>query len=116
MKYRPYLIELCFLFLIPAVHAQTRIMVGSAFGDDTFGNTKMGVMAAAELPFGHRYEFDLRDTFSPLESHTGLGRGTANIVQATGIVWLSKSFGVTGSVEYSTYNVTILHKGAYYPW
>jgi len=104
-----------FLYLLFAVpsYAQTRFFVGGQ-GADSFDNYSAGVSAGAEIPFLKHYEFDLKDTFSPVESHVSLGAGRANIIQAGGFIWLSKSFGFTGSAEDSMYDVTKVTKDADY--
>jgi hypothetical protein len=94
------------------VQAQTRVLAG-AQGGQAYSNTHLGVLAGIEIPFAHRFEFDLSDRFSPYESHTALGTGTANIASAGGILWMSKSIGVTGSLNTSEYAVTKLRKSVY---
>ena len=84
-------------------------MAGSSFGNDFFG-----VTTGVEIPFAHRYELDLGDMFSPVEHHIALGSGRANKASAGGRVWLTKGFGLNGSAEYSSYNVTTASKGADY--
>lgn len=100
--------------LFPArVSAQTRVLVGIE-GADAFSNVSLGVVAGIEVPFAKRFELDLKDTFSPIEAHVALGRGRSNIISGVGLVWISKSWGLNGQVEYSSYNVTKASKGADY--
>lgn len=101
------------LFLTSTVKAQTRYTVGVA-GAQAFDNSSLGVSVAVEVPFAKHYELDLKDTFSPLESKVALGGGRANIASVGGYIWLSQSWGVTGHVEDSSYNVTKVSKDADY--
>lgn len=94
-------------------NAQTRVLAGVS-GGDSFNNYSFGVSGALEIPFAKHFELDLKDTFSPIEKHVALGTGRANISNAGGHIWLTKSFGVNGAAEYSTYNVTKVSKGAAY--
>jgi hypothetical protein len=100
------------LLFTPTVKAQ-RFTVGIA-GGDSFDNYSLGVQAGIEIPFLKHYELDLKDTFSPVEAHVSLGSGRANKAEVGGIVWLSDSFGLTGKVEDSSYNVTKVGKDADY--
>lgn len=100
------------MFAVSA-NAQTRILAGVT-GAQEFDNSSLGATLALEVPFLKHYELDLKDTFSPLESHVALGGGRANIASAGGIVWISKSYGLTGRVEDSSYNVTKVTKDANY--
>lgn len=102
-----------FLFFVPSSHAQTRYLVG-AEGGDSFDNYNFGVTAGIEVPFLKHFELDLKDTFSPIESHVALGTGRANITTAGGIIWLTQGWGLTGSVEDSMYDVTKVTKDADY--
>lgn len=99
--------------LAPTAKSQTRVLVGAS-GGESFGNGSIGVMGAVEVPITKHFEFDLKDVFSPVESHVALGHGTANIVGGGGIVWATKNMGFAGSAEYSTYNVTQVSKGGLY--
>jgi hypothetical protein len=101
-----------FWSLLPA-RAQSRLLLGGV-GGSQFGNDSGGILALAELPFRHRYELDLKDTFSPLENHIGYGHGTANTVRVVGNIWVSRHFGVSAGGEFSEYHVAQLAKGAYY--
>jgi hypothetical protein len=94
-------------------NAQTRVLFGVE-GAKAFDNASGGLRLGLEVPFLKRYELDLRDSFSPLESHVALGGGRANIASVGGIVWLTKAFGLSGSVEDSSYNVTKVSKDADY--
>ena len=101
------------LFCIPSAHAQTRILTGIT-GGDAFDNLSLGGSLGIEVPVLHRFEFDLRDKFSPYERHTALGTGKANLMSGSGIVWLTKSFGLTATTESSSYSVTQVSKSAVY--
>ena len=107
-----WLLILAALISVPA-RAQVRVLAGAEGGID-FSNESLGVTVGVEAPFAKRYELDLRDTFSPVESHISLGAGTANKISATGIVWLNKSFGLNARVEDSRYSVTQVEKRADY--
>jgi hypothetical protein len=91
--------------------AQTRVLVGGTAGD-SFGNLFAGVTAKAEIPI-KRVEFDLSDSFNPIEQHVNLGTGWANQAKAGGIVWLNKKLGVDGAAEYSNYHTNITKAGEY---
>jgi hypothetical protein len=107
-------LALLFALLVPAhIGAQTRVLVGVA-GGQAFDNSSLGVTAGLEIPFAKHYELDLKDTFSPFESHVALGGGRANIASAGGIIWFSPAWGITGRVEDSNYNVTKVTKDADY--
>lgn len=95
------------------VKAQTSVQVGIA-GAEAFDNSSLGVTATVSVPFAKRYELDLKDTFSPMESKTALGGGRANLSKVTGIVWLTNSVGLVGAAEDSNYNVTKVTKDADY--
>jgi len=103
---------LLLLFALP-VHAQTRIQAGIA-GAQSFSNSSVGVSLGIEVPFAKHFEFDLQDTFSPIESHVSLGGGRANIINAGGRVWLTEHWGLVGSAEDSMYDVTKVTKDADY--
>jgi hypothetical protein len=92
---------------------KARVLVGTV-GGSSFGNYFFGLKAGVEVPFAHRYELDLQDTFSPIESHIALGSGWANQVSAGGHFWLTKGFGLNGRAEYSNYSVTTASKGGDY--
>jgi hypothetical protein len=93
--------------------AQTRVLVGAESGS-SFGNLFLGAQARVEVPFARRYELDLGDTFSPLESHIVLGHGWSNQVSAGGHYWITQGFGLNGRAEYSNYSVTQANKGLAY--
>lgn len=95
------------------VKAQTRVTVGVE-GARNFDNSSIGVAVGVEVPFLKRYELDLRDAFSPLESHVSLGGGRANRVSVGGVVWLSNTVGINAKIEDSTYNVTKATKDSDY--
>src|ERR1700675_2912106 len=91
-----------FVILSPShVDAQTRVLVGIE-GAQAFDNGSVGLHLGLEVPFLKRYELDLKDTSSPIETHVSLGGGRANIASVGGIVWLTKSWGLNGSVEDSS--------------
>lgn len=94
-------------------NAQTKVLLG-ATGVQEFDNSSVGVTAAVEIPFAKHFELDLHDTFSPFESHVSLGGGRANLASAGGFIWLTKSIGLTGKVEDSSYNVTKITKDGDY--
>ena len=100
---------LSFLAFTPTTHAQTRWLVGPEGALD-YDNKSVGLMAGVEIPFAKHFELDLKDTFSPIETHVALGGGRANITTAGGIVWLSQNWGLTGSVADSMYDVTKVTK------
>ena len=100
------------LFTAPA-HAQTRVLVGVA-GAQAYDNSSVGVTASLEVPFLKRYELDLKDTFSPIESHVALGGGRANVTYAGGHIWLTNNWGLVGGAEDSMYDVTHVSKDADY--
>jgi hypothetical protein len=102
-----------FLFFVPVSHAQTRWLLGVS-GGDNFDNYSFGVQGGVEIPFAKRYELDLKDTFSPIETHVSLGSGRANATSAGGYIWVSKSWGLNGRVEDSMYDVTKVSKDADY--
>jgi hypothetical protein len=97
------------MLFVPTTHAQTRWLVGPEGALD-YDNKSVGLLAAVEIPFAKRFELDLKDTFSPIETHVSLGGGRANILTAGGIVWLNQHWGVTGSVADSMYDVTKVTK------
>lgn len=94
-------------------HAQTRVLVGGA-GAIAWDNQSAGATFGLEVPFLKRYELDLKDTFSPFETHVALGGGYANLTSAGGHIWLTKSFGFNGKVERTGYSVTEVSKVADY--
>lgn len=104
------------MIVVPQIQAQVdtnvRYLVGSS-GGDSFDNEEFGVTAGIEAPFLRHYEFDLADTFYPIESHVALGRGMANVVRGGGHAWIAKHFGFNGAAEYSNYDVTHVSKGGY---
>jgi hypothetical protein len=102
----------CMSLFTCKANSQTRIQIGVA-GAQAFDNSDVGVTATLEVPFAKRFEISLSDTFSPLESHVGLGGGRANITNATGRIWFG-SWGLNGQVEDSMYDVTKVTKDADY--
>lgn len=105
------LVMLVFALFVPQVHAQTSVLVGVS-GMNAFNNLSAGVTAGLNVPFLHRYELDLYDTYSPYETHIGQGQGHANITAAGGLVWITKNWGVSGKVEDTGYSVTQVSKTA----
>jgi hypothetical protein len=89
-----------------SANAQTRVLVG-VDGGSSFSNLFVGPVVAIEAPVTKHFELDLKDTFAPIEEHIALGSGSANKAEAGGIVWLTKSVGLNGRAEYSTYRVDI---------
>jgi hypothetical protein len=104
---------LLFMMLPGHLHAQSRWLLGVE-GGDTYDNYNFGVTGSAEIPFAKHFELDLKDTFSPIESHVALGQGRANITRAGGFIWLTKSWGLNGWAEDSMYDVTKVTKDADY--
>lgn len=100
------------LFVAP-VYAQTRVWIGPAGGYD-FNNLSVGGNGGIAIPFGGRYELDLEDTFSPIESHVKLGHGYANSFSAQGFGWISDHWGVNGIINPSSYSVQKVAKTSYY--
>jgi hypothetical protein len=89
-----------------------RVLIGG-MGGSSFGNYFIGLTTAAEVPAGRHLEFDVKNTFSPLENHIGFGRGWAENLNGGGIVWLNESIGLDGAASYSRYNTTITKAGQY---
>jgi hypothetical protein len=102
-----------FLLFVPGVKAQSRYVVGVS-GVGAFDNESAGVTVAGEFPFLKHYELDLKDTFSPIETHVALGGGRANVVSGTGFVWLTQKFGFVGAASDSMYDVTKVSKDGDY--
>lgn len=88
----------------------TRILLGAS-GGMVYDNITASVTLGLEVPL-RRFEFDAQEIFSPYENHTAVGVGTANSVRGMGILWATKSFGLTGGIKQSEYSATI-HKSAY---
>jgi hypothetical protein len=93
--------------------AQTRILVGAG-GSIAWDNKSAGASFGLEVPFLKHYELDLKDTFSPFETHVALGGGYANLASVGGHIWLTNSFGLNGKVERTNYIVTQVSKVADY--
>jgi len=101
-----------------------RLLAGTHGGSD-FSNLFLSLDAGMEIPVAKRLEFDLSDGYSPVvhvggivipfEQHANLGTGSANVASGGVLVWVSpgRSLGLNGSVDYSSYSVSI-HKGSYY--
>jgi hypothetical protein len=104
---------LALALMVPSAKAQTRVLLGLS-GSNEFNNMSAGVSAGLEVPFLHRFELDLNDTYSPYETHVGLGIGHANIASAGGTVWLTDKVGLSGKLEDSGYSVTKVSKTAAY--
>lgn len=100
------------LLLAAPLYAQSRILIG-ATGSDSFNNESFGPNVELEVPFAKRYELDLRDTFSPIQTHIGLGNGRSNIARAGGIVWLNRAIGLTSNFEQSRYSAPGISKTGY---
>lgn len=114
---RRALIGILFLFFAflftPVTHAQTRVWIGPAGGDD-FNNISLGVNVGLAVPFASRYELDLEDTFSPIESHIALGHGSANSFFADGFGWFNDHWGLNGAVNVSSYKTAQVDKTSDY--
>lgn len=83
-------------------------------GGQTYDNSFIGPSLRIEVPFAKHYEFQLQDSFEPLEAHTALGEGHANQARFTGIAWFTPTWGFEAATEFSNYSVTEVSKGAYY--
>ena len=94
-------------------HAQSRFLVGTS-GGSSFDNQSLGISVSAEVPFAHKNEFYIGDTFAPYESHVALGSGYANIVWIGEIRWVTNGFGLSGSIQNSSYRVSKASKAADY--
>ena len=101
------------LLLAPCLHAQTRVLTGINLSVD-YGNKSVGAQVGIEQPFAKRFEVDLYDTASPIESHIALGSGWANIATLGGIGWLIQRIGIQADLKQSRYSVTSASKAAYY--
>lgn len=98
-----------------SAHAQTKTRVLAGFdGGDSYDNQYFGGELALEVPFLTHFELNLKDDFSPVENHTSLGKGRANDATLGGMAWVSSSWGINSSLNYSTYDVTKVAKGADY--
>lgn len=97
---------------VGTANAQTRVLVGPS-GSDAFSNESFGIAAAVEVPFAKQYEFDWRDNFSPIQSHSGLGRGRANVLRVGGVGWTSDMVGITASFQQSRYSSPAVSKTGY---
>lgn len=106
------LLALALLAAIPAF-GQTRILTGANVGID-FNNESTGVVLGIEQPITKHFEASIYDIASPLESHLGLGTGTANLFDAGGIAWVTQKIGLTTQIKSSRYDVTDTSKSAYY--
>ncbi len=93
--------------------AQSKYIVGAA-GQAAFDNYSAGVLAGVEVPFAKHFELDLKDTFSPIESHVALGTGRANNTSVGGYIWLNSKLGLNGAATDSMYDVTKVAKDANY--
>ena len=106
-----WLVGVCVL-LAGTAQAQTRILVGTE-GGSSFGSLFAGITVSLEQPITRHFEFDARYSFDPAEQHIALGDGWANRASAGGIVWLTKSLGLDGRAEYSSYSVSIAKTNQY---
>lgn len=95
--------------IVTAPSGGVRLLVGPQAGS-SFGNLFVSLVAAVEWPISRRLELDLRDNFSPLESHAPYGRGTANKIEGGFLVWLNRSVGLNSQLERSSYRVPTLSK------
>lgn len=98
--------------LYGSAQAQTTVAIGIQAGS-SFGNLFLGPTLGLQSTFAKHYEFDLSDTFSPLESHIALGNGWANHLEGSGIGWITKGFGIDGGVSYSNYKTSIYKSAEY---
>ena len=112
MKLHKLALALALLTAMP-MRAQTRILTGANVGID-FNNESAGFVVGIEQPITKHFEADLYDIASPIESHLGLGTGTANLINAGGIAWATKTIGLTAQLKSSRYDVTDTSKNAYY--
>jgi hypothetical protein len=99
--------------IVTAPSGGARFLIGAQTGS-SFGNLFAGILAGVELPVTRHLELDLHDTFSPVEQHVPYGNGTANQVIGGGIVWINRSVGLNGQMEYSSYRVAGLSKAGDY--
>lgn len=94
-------------------HPKPRFLFGPSGGYD-FGNTFVGGVAAAELPFGRHFESDSSVEVYPYESHVKLGRGVSYTVESGAIVWANYTSGFEGMYSHGGYSVTKAVKSADY--
>jgi hypothetical protein len=105
------LLAIVLLIFVPQIKAQD-VFVG-ANGGGLYNNYFLNVTAGVELPYAKILETDIRDDFAPLESHTQLGHGWANIGSLEQDGYITKSFGLSGKVEYSSYSTKIVKASDY---
>lgn len=116
------LLTLALLF-VPAVHAQTRVLVGGG-GGSMYGNDFGQGVVRLEIPLGSHFEIDGESTFSPhlafgkttidLQHKIGLGSGYAYSYHPEGLLWFTKSWALDGGFEQSAYHVTATSKTEYF--
>lgn len=104
---------LLLMLAVGGVHAQTSALVGVT-GGSSFGNLFLGATGGLQATISKRYDFTLKDTFSPLESHIQLGNGWANSASVSPTVWLKPRVGLTGEIDLSSYSVTKVSKTSSY--
>lgn len=99
-------------FAVPVKsQTNTRVLVGVQTGLTSF-DSDFGVTIGIEQPLAKRFEIDASGQYSPVYSHTGLGRGSRYQTEAGGITWLSNTVGVYGDVAISGYTVPGLTKSS----
>ena len=98
---------------VNATTANAASVTAGISGADDFDNLSAGITLGLNVPI-KRFEFNLADTYSPYETHIGLGSGYANIATFTSTVWATNRFGITGKIEDSGYSVTDVSKTAFY--
>lgn len=97
------------LFAAPTF-GQSRILIGAS-GGSGLGNSNLGIATSAEIPLAHHFEFDASNVYSPLFSHPSAGgSGYTDQSKVGGIVWATKSVGLTASTEYSMYRTISVRK------
>lgn len=96
-----------------AADAKPEFLIGIQVGRSV-GNAWFGGSASAALPFGHRFEALIGESFSPLEAHFPYGTGWSASTTAGGVAWLNDKWGIIGDLQYSAYSVTALRKASWY--
>lgn len=93
--------------------AQTRLLVGVEAADN-FGNYTFGPMASVEVPLGKHLEWDGKAAYSPLASHIAIGSGYSYGISASGIGWLTNTWGLYGGINDGAYKAvsktSVVHK------
>lgn len=103
------------MLFVPAVHAQTTLLVGGE-GGINFNNKTIGVTAGIEQPFAKHFEIDLVGIFDPIESKTGYGSGFSYSTYGILTGWFAQHWGVNGQFDRAAYTVTQARKTAYYTY